>query len=576
MSGRYAIPLCLAALLVAASSSRALGQDAPNPADPPAEAPGEPSTEPTETPGDTPAEKPVPDTPATTDETGEAEADAGDTESNPNETNADGEGETEQPKPDRKRAAHPSELEYPELSYDVPSREGMRMELANGMVLWWAQEEGVAGLPPLFRLSAVIRSSTLNNPEGKAGLIGIAAGMMSEGGTAKYPRDELFRELELRAASINAGAGEDSVNVALTCLDGDRAKGLELFDEVLRRPAFKQEDFNRRKGQVRENLKQRNTTPGDIESREWARLLYGDHPSARMITRESLKEITRDDLIAWHKDAVQPQNIMLYGSGSLTPAEAKTALDALFKDWKAGETASTIAPPAAEQAVEPGIYLMDRDQGQAHIRVGHLGYQRDQEDYYALLLMNFALGGGGFSSRITQSVRVANGLSYVSYSRFSMPENYTGSFYAACQTKNETAALATSLLIAEIKRMHDEGISAEELQIAQQYYAGSFPQRFSEPGSTASLFCMGEYYGRPEGYQESWRERINAVTLEDVNRIAKKYLHSDRLVVYILGKAETITQGNPDDVQRATTLEDLGMKVNRVALPDPESLTVKE
>lgn len=496
---------------------------------------------------------------------------------------------------------HPSKIEYPELDYKVPSKDGMRVTLKNGIVLWWAQDKGVAGLPAIFRLAATVKSTTLFDPAGKEGLASLTATMMREGGTRTgmlgtaetsatrmgaretklRSRDELNRTLELKAADISSSAGDEFATVSMSCLDGDRAGILELFGEVLLHPAFDGKELERVKDQAHEALRRRNDSPGDIEGREWQRLLMGNHPLARVSTATSLAAITGEDLIAWHNNHYnRPDRLMFHGSGSATAQEVATMLNNIG----IGEIGSpdTPTPPlvrevaAVKQVAEPGIYLMNRDQAQAHVRLGHVCYQRDERDIFAVLVLDYILGGGSFSSRITQKVRVENGLSYVSGCRIETPQFWTGAVRAIAQTKNNQAPLAAKLMIDEIKRIREAPVTAEELRTAIEYYKGSFPQSFSTRFTTAQSFARAELNGRPDDWFESWRDRIGSVTADDVQRAAQKYLAPDKLVVFILGRDNEVIAGNVDDADKArvTRLEDLKLPVKRIPLPEPENLTV--
>ncbi|NUQ35464.1 MAG: insulinase family protein [Planctomycetaceae bacterium] len=466
---------------------------------------------------------------------------------------------------------HPNKLKFPELKFEVPSREGMRHTLKNGMTLWWAQDKGAAGLPALFRLEAVIKTSDMLDPAGKTGLGSFTMSMMREGGTATHSREKLNRELDLRAASLGADIDENYASASVTCLHRDHALCLQLYSSMLRQPAFNQADVDRVRAQWLQSIRHRNDDPSGIEGREWSRLLFGDHPSARSVTRASVEAITIDDMKKWHQQYVQPQNIMLYGSGSLSAGEAVKALDTIFAEWKPTGERNAFTVPEATQAAKPGIYLMHRDQAQAHLRIGLVAYQREFEDYYPLIVMNQILGGGAFSSRITQEVRVKEGLSYAQGCRFAMPDLYKGDFMAYVQTKNETLAFAARLVMREIARIRDEAVSETDLETAKQFFIGAFPQQFSTRGNTVQVFALAEYNGRPENYQEEWRNRIAAVTIADVQRVAKKYLKPDQLVIYALGDVAKIRQGSSD---HAIKLADLGMPVTELPLPEPENLTV--
>ena len=473
--------------------------------------------------------------------------------------------------------SRPDDIEFPKLEYKPPTTEGMRLVLKNGSAVWWAKDEGIGTLPGLFRLSALVRASTLQDPVDKVGLTDFAVSMMREGGTKNYLRDELNLQLDRRAATIDTEATEDFVTLTLTCLDVDKEVGLRLFDDVLRRPAFAQAEVARVQSMRIQSLKQRNLLPSDVEEREWNRLLYGSgHPFGRSPTAKTLAALTRDDLEAWHKARCVPSGVCFFGSGSLAADAASELLNGVFGDWTSEVRAEPIAVATAVTSVAPGIYLMPREQEAAHVRIGLLGYRRENEDYFPLLVMNNILGGGSFSSRITQSVRVRNGLSYVSYSGIDMQEYFEGSIFGVAQTANRTAAFAARLILDEFKRIRDEDVSDDELKAAREALIGSFPQRFASRYAIARTFAQSEYFGRPADFHETWRSRIESVSAKDVKRVARKYLNPDNLVIYMLGRVDDIKAGNPDDGERTTTLKQLHRKVFVAPLPEPENLTAAD
>jgi zinc protease len=208
---------------------------------------------------------------------------------------------------------------------------------------------------------------------------------------------------------------------------------------------------------------------------------------------------------------------------------------------------------------------------QGRVVIGHLGSMRDNPDSYALTIMNDILGGGGFTSRITSRVRSDEGLAYSAGSGFGFGVYYPGIFRAAFQSKSATTAQALDIVLEEINRMRTTKVSAEELETAKNYAVESFPSFFSTAAQIAGTFAQDEFTKRPADYWDKYRDRVRAVTADDVQRVAQKYLQPDQLVILVVGNIDDITKGNPDRPQHSLDRVARGT-IRRIPLPDPLTL----
>jgi zinc protease len=231
--------------------------------------------------------------------------------------------------------------------------------------------------------------------------------------------------------------------------------------------------------------------------------------------------------------------------------------------------------PAIPATIEPsaaGVYRVQKDVNQGRVSIGLPTVRRDDPDVYALEVMNEILGGSGFTSRITKTVRSNEGLAYSAGSGLAPGVFYPGRFRAGFQSKSRTVAWATELVFAEIRRIREQPVSAEELQTIKDSLVQTFPSNFASKAQAMAIFASDEYTKREAGYWSSYRERIGAVTAADVQRVARKHLLPEKMVVLVVGDQAEIDKGDP---KHPVTLVSLapGGKATTLALRDP--LTMK-
>jgi zinc protease len=251
-----------------------------------------------------------------------------------------------------------------------------------------------------------------------------------------------------------------------------------------------------------------------------------------------VKTITRQDIIKFYERHYRPERAIITVVGDISAADAVASFEKSLAAWQPGAAGAFEYPQTAETV--PDVIKVQKPVTQANIILGHRGIARANPDYYALEVMNFILGGGGFGSRLLDNIRTKAGLAYSVGSGFSAPK-FPGSFRIVLQTKNETAAEAVALACEEIERIRREPVTEEELSSAQLYLTGSFPLQLDTNGEIASFLTEIEFFNLGADYADTYPERINAVTKEDVMRVASKYLRPDGLslvVVADLGQAK--------------------------------------
>jgi zinc protease len=463
--------------------------------------------------------------------------------------------------------AHPNDLKYDDLKFDVPPASQFREVLSNGTVVFMAEDR----MLPLVDIGVLIRAGAAFEPVDKVGLAGLVGEEMTDGGTKTYAPAELDEKLEYLAASISSAFGDTAGSAALSCLSKDLDEGLGLLMEVLRYPRFDEERLRLAKERRLQNVKRRNDSTATIEAIEWNFLMYGDdHFSTRYPSSDTIRNISQADLFEFHKKYVHPGNMIITAWGDFDRKEMLEKLEATFGAWPVGETAPPTFPAPNHQP-KPGVYVVDKpDVNQARVSLGHRSIERGSPDEFPLLVANAILGGGGFRSRLMAKVRSDEGLAYSVGSTFGQGVYYPDDFRCFFQTKSNACAYAAQLTIDEIKRLQNEPVSQEELDEAVSMYVEMFPQQFSNRAAVLNVYAQDEHTGRDSKFWQNYVKNLKSVTPADVQRVAKEYLHPNKLVIVAVGNAGDILLGGHDKAP-TLTINKFG-EVTRLQPRDPDTL----
>jgi predicted Zn-dependent peptidase len=468
---------------------------------------------------------------------------------------------------------HPSMLKYGELDFEVPDAADYRHELSNGIPVYVAEDHDL----PLVNVTVVMRLGSFLDPDGKIGVASMTGGMIRRGGTTSRSAEEFDEEVEFLAANIGSFTGDEEGGASMGCITPVLDETLALFFEMLKTPGFQQDRLDVEKDQLLEGMKQRNDNPASISGREWQWLMRGDHFSARRMTTAHLDAISRDDLIAFHRSYWRPENMIVGVSGDVDTKAILAKLEQHFKGWVVEGPAVPWPPAGPTHTPQPGVYRVEKDIPQGRVLIGHLGYQRkdwDDTEPFAIAVMNNILGGGGFTSRLVKRIRSDEGLAYSAGSGYGVLTWWPGVFRISYQSKSPTVAFAAKIALEEMERIRNEPVSEEELRVAKGSFIDVFPRRFESAEDIVGTFVDDEYYGRPHDYWHKYRDRIRAVTREQVQAAAKKHLHPDRLVFLIVGKWADIEPGDADG--RASMAEFREGKSTELPLRDPLTLEPME
>ena len=458
------------------------------------------------------------------------------------------------------QATRPSELKYPPLKYDPPDPKAFRTELANGLRAY-IQEDRSLGL---VNMTALVNWGALDVPKPKTGLSQLFGATLIRGGTKTREGSAIEDRIDFLGGTLNFMAGERTSQLSLSVLSKDLDEGLAIFFDVLMNPEFREEPVKLAKARLVDQLRQANDQPSAVLSREYERLLYGDQPLTWEPTKATYDGLTPADLKAAHAAYFVPRNIILTASGDFAKADLKAKVNKLVGGWKN----HAVAFPTLVRTfpkVEPGVYFIQKSINQGYISLGHLGIEDTNLDFYAVQVMNFILGGGSFSSRITTKVRSNEGLSYNQGSRFATRWGFPGTFAGYVQTKSATVGYAISLILDELARIRKEPVTDAEMETAVNYYLESFADSFQTPQATMMSFANLEMQGKPMDYYKTYRDRIKAVTKARVQEVAQKYIHPDRLAIMIVGDWEPCNKGSD---KWAGPLDKLG-PLHRITLADP-------
>ncbi|WP_013321985.1 M16 family metallopeptidase [Gloeothece verrucosa] len=451
-----------------------------------------------------------------------------------------------------------NQIQFPPLpEIKLPDYE--RYQLDNGMVVYLMEDHQL----PLVGGTAIIRTGSRLEPAEKVGLAGITGLLMRTGGTQQHPPSELNELLEQRAAIIETSIGTTSGTASFNVLKEDLQPVFELFAQVVQQPAFDPQQFELAKTQQQGEIARRNDDPGDIASREFRKLIYGENsPYARTVEYTTLNNISREDIKSFYQTYVRPDQMILGIVGDFNSQEMKTLIKEKFGSWQAPKTPFKSVVPPASQNKNNGIFVVQQPQlSQSNILLGHLGGELNDPDYPALSVLNEVLSG--FGGRLFNEVRSRQGLAYSVYGIWQANYDFPGMFVAGGQTRSEMTVPFVKALLTEIEKVRTTPITEEELADAKESILNSFVFKFENPSQTLSRLMTYEYYGYPKDFIFQYQKAVKNTTEEDILKVAQKYLQPQETVTLVVGNNEQI---NPP-------LKSLGAQIQTVdvAIKQPKS-----
>lgn len=430
---------------------------------------------------------------------------------------------------------HPHKLKYPPLEFKLPKTE--RVVLKNGMILHLLENHEL----PLVDVTAMVRIGSVYEPAQKAGLAALTGSVWRSGGIVGMSSAELDEKLEFKGAFLETSIGREAGSISFSALTKDVDEVLRLFAELIKKPAFDQKRFEVAKERMVEGIKRQNDDPSTIASREFKRLLLPNHPMGSIPTLETVARISKQDCANFYKNHVGPESFIVGVSGDFDSADIMEKFEKLFAGFQPAMKKLPEIPPLPEK-VNAGIYVADKKLQQTVFRSGHFGISRRNPDYYSARVMNFILGGGGFSSRLLKEIRSTRGLAYSVWSYFYGGENSRGGFMTGGETKSASSYEFIQATRDIMRRMIERGVTEKELTLAKESITNSFVFGFDKDAKIVSKYLWLDYYNLPEDYLETFIGGIRNVTRRDVKASAAKYLHPDEMIILAVGDASVISE----------------------------------
>jgi zinc protease len=409
-----------------------------------------------------------------------------------------------------------------------------RFVLPNGLVILLAEDHSL----PFVSMRLLVDAGSRSDPRGQEGVARLTArGVLT--GTPGRSASAISRELDYMGATLNSSTTRDFSSFNLRVLKRELDRGFGLLFESLTRPVFPEDEFKREMERTLSGITQEEDSPGRVVEKEFHKVVYLNTPYGHPVegTQESLRSLDRDKAAAFYKACYQPNRAILAITGDITLSEVNERLVPYLAKWER----SAVQPALSEEwtyGKGPKTVTVNKSISQANIIMGNKGISRTNPDYYAVTVMNYILGGGGFTSRLMESIRNKRGLAYSVSSGFEAGQ-FPGTFQVSLQTKNASAREAMNLVFAEMERIRKELVTPAELEGARKYLVGSFPMRLDTQAKMVQFILLVEFYGLGLDYAEKYPALINAVTREDILRAASLYLDpKDPIVVIVANLKE--------------------------------------
>ncbi|WDA13352.1 M16 family metallopeptidase [Paracoccus marcusii] len=402
-----------------------------------------------------------------------------------------------------------------------------------GIKAWLVQDDSI----PFVALDIQFRGGASMDAEGKRGAVNMMTALLEEG-AGSNSATQFAQAVEDLGARLSFSASDDTVSVGFQSLTENRDAAADLLAQALAQPRFDDDALTRVRGQVQAVIRSEATDPNSIAAKEMAAQAWGEHPYATSIngTAESVAALTRQDLVAAKNRVLARDRVVVGAAGDISAEELGLLLDRILGGLP--EQATAPLPEQAELQVTGGTTVIDWDSPQTVVAFAGPGIPIDDPDYFAAFVANHILGGGGFSSRLMEEIREKRGLTYGVGTALATGL-YGQTWQGGMSGSNATTAEAVELIRAEWARMA-EGVTDQELTDAKTYLTGEYPLRFDGNGRIASILAGMQLIGFPIDYIDTRNAKVEAVTSEDVSRVAQRLLDPERLRFVLVGRPEGI------------------------------------
>lgn len=400
-----------------------------------------------------------------------------------------------------------------------------------GIEAWLVEEHSL----PFVAVEFAFLGGTSLDVEGKRGAINLMAALLEEG-SGDLDAREFARATEALATRFGFGAGAQELSISARFLTENFDASVALLRDAVQKPRFDAADIERVRAQVLSGLAFDAKDPDKIASKTFAAMAYGDHPYGTddAGTPQSVAALTRDDLLEAHRNVLVRDRVLVGAVGDITPEQLGALMDAVLGDLPQN---GRPMPPKVTPQIEGGMTVVEFDTPQSVALFGQRGIAVDDDDYFAAVLLNHVLGGGSFESRLMQEVREKRGLTYGVYS-YLHSRNLADAFMGSVSSANDRVAEAVSVIQNEWRRAAEEGVTAKELQNAKTYLTGAYPLRFDGNSTIAGILVGMQTIGLEPDYVNTRNDRVERVTLEDVQRVAAELMDPEGLHFVVVGKPE--------------------------------------
>lgn len=442
---------------------------------------------------------------------------------------------------DEKRAAQAAALPKPgpDPKLVLPAIE--KTKLSNGLDVWMVKHDEL----PIVSMNMVFKTGNTNEPDDRFGVAGMTSSLLTTG-TKTMSAEALANALrEIGVNNIGSGSGFDSTTVSISSLTKHLDRALELYSEVIQNPAFPAAELESLRARALLGLRQQRSSAGAISNNVYNRVLFGDHPYGRSSNENSLRAITRDDLLKYYEAIYRPNNATLIVVGDFDKSALRSKLEKAFSDWKPSNVTLRNLP-ATKPLEKTAVYLVDRPgSAQSTISIGHIGLDRMHADYFPVMIMNSILGGG-FTSRINMNLREDKGYTYGARSNFSFRRG-AGPFAASSDVRTADTKASVVEFIRELNDIRGgRPVTQAELDYNKQSIIRRYPAGFETVGAISGQLSSLVTYGLPDSYFNDYIAKVNAVTIADVNRVAKQHLDPSKMAIVVVGDRSVVEAGLKD------------------------------
>lgn len=427
----------------------------------------------------------------------------------------------------------------PNPTFTLPAIE--KKKLANGLEVWMVKQPEL----PIVSMNLVLKSGGTLDPSNKSGTAAMTASLLDDG-TKTRSAEEIANQLQSIGAFLGSGSGWDSANVSMQTITKNFDQALDIFADVVINPTFPGEELEKYRGRLLTTFQQRKDLPNAISDLVYNKVLYGKtHPYSKQLSGDvvSVKGIKREDLVGFYEANYRPNNSVLIVVGDVDAKTLLPKLEKSFAGWKSAGDIKSFDIPEAMAMEKAGIYIVDKPgAAQSVVSIGQVGVARNSPDYIPLQVMNTILGGG-FTSRVNMNLREDKGYTYGARTGYSFRRG-AGPFSASADVQTAVTKESVAEFMRELRGIRGEiPVTQRELEYNKQSLIRRFPSGFETSGQISNQLANLVIYGLSDTYFNEYIQKVNAVTIEDVNRVANKYLSPDKMAIVVVGDRKTIEPG---------------------------------